>query len=180
MRKSRRRALVRIIERVAVGLALLDLVLWLGVVQAYNEKVVTEQQRLETGRRQLQQEKVRVAQLERRSVAGADSDLKDFLRDHVPPRRNSFSRAARLLSRLEKEAGVQLTNVNYRLNHSKDEPLERLAIDATVQGPFTSLVDFAHGLETASDFILLRSFVFENGEGGTLALKLDADLYVTP
>jgi len=172
--------MVRIMEGVAVSLVLLDVVLWLGVVEVYDEKVAAEQQRLAAVQREWQQVKASIARLERIPVSGADSALSEFLRDHVPPRRNIFSRASRLLTRLQKEAGVQLTAVNYRLIADKDEPLERLAIDVTVQGPFSSLIDYAHSLETAADFILLRSFTFENGEGGVLGLKLAADLYVTP
>jgi len=42
------------------------------------------------------------------------------------------------------------------------------------------VLNFAHALETASDFLLVRSFTFERGESGTVALRLGADLYLKP
>ncbi len=181
MRKSRRKRFIRISEGVALGLVFLDLMLWVALVRPYEEKAAREQQRFETARRQLQEQKARVAQLEKIQTTGTDSELSDFLRQHVPPRRRSFSRAARLVRRLAQESGVELSSgVNYRLSPTKDEPLERLGVEVSVQGPFPSLMNFAHALETTSDFILVRSFSFEVGDGGALALRLAADLYVTP
>lgn len=179
MRQSRRRNVIRIMEGVALGLVLVDLVLWLGLVRLYDRKVRTEQERLEIARRRWQEEKARVAQLEKIQATGTDAELNDFLHDHMPPRRSSFSRAARLLSRLSQQSGVQLSGVNYRLNSPKEEPFKRLGMDISVHGPFPSLLSFAHGLETASDFVLVRSFSFEPGDGGVLALRLGAELYLT-
>lgn len=49
-----------------------------------------------------------------------------------------------------------------------------------VEGTFPTLLKFAHGLETASDLILLRSFNMAESDEGTLQLKLIADMYLTP
>jgi hypothetical protein len=62
----------------------------------------------------------------------------------------------------------------------KGEPLERLGIEVDVQGSFPSLLGFAHAVETSSDFLVLRGFSLETGDGETLALRMAADLYVTP
>jgi hypothetical protein len=42
------------------------------------------------------------------------------------------------------------------------------------------LLKFAHGLETANDFILIREFNLATGENGMLSLRLAADFYLTP
>lgn len=181
MRSSRRKVFIQTMERAALGLGALDLLLWVALVRPYEQKVATEQQRFQAARRQLQEEKGRVAQLEKIQTTGTDSELSDFLREHVPPRRRRFSRALRLVQRLTQESGVQLSGpVNYRPHYTRDEPLERLGIEVSVQGPFPSLMNFSHALETTKEFVLMRSFSFEVGEGGVLALRLAADLYVTP
>jgi hypothetical protein len=39
---------------------------------------------------------------------------------------------------------------------------------------------FAHGLETANDLIVIRSFTLAEGDNGALELRLATDLYLTP
>jgi len=75
---------------------------------------------------------------------------------------------------------VQLSGVSYRLDEVKGEPLQRLGIEINVQGPFPSLLGFAHAVETSSDFLVLRGFTLEAGDEGTLELRMRVDLYVTP
>ena len=62
----------------------------------------------------------------------------------------------------------------------QDQPLQQLGIEVNVQGPLPSVVKFAHSVETSSDFLVLRSFSLETGDGGTLGLRMAADLYLMP
>lgn len=182
MRQHRRKVLIRITERVAVGLILLDAALYWGLVCPLQKKVVAEQQRFAEVRRQVLAEQAEAARLEKLQAAlpMAGDQVKRFLREHVPPRRQVFSRAARLVRRLTADSGVQLAGVAYHLDSNREEPLGRLRIEADVQGPFASLMNFAHAMETASDFILIRDFAFEPGEGGAMVLRVTADLYLVP
>lgn len=180
MRLGRSRLVARILERVAVGLVLLALGFWLGVVRPFEDKLRAEQQTYRNARQQKLAAEARVARLEGIAVTDADADLKDFLSEHMPARRRSFSKAADLVHRLTQESGVQLAGVNYRLGEVKGEPFQSLGIEVNVQGPFPSVMNFAHAMETASDLLVLRSFSLEAGDGGTMALRMGADLYLTP
>jgi Tfp pilus assembly protein PilO len=180
MRLSRNRFVARVLERVAVGSVLIVLGFWLGVVRAGEEKLVAEQQTYRRARQQKLTAEWRVARLEKIQVTGADAELNQFLSQHMPPRRRSFSKAADLVRRLTEESGVQLSGVNYRLGEEKAEPLQCLGIEVSVQGPFHSVLSFAHAVQTSPDFLVLRGFSLETGEGGTLALRMAADLYVAP
>jgi Tfp pilus assembly protein PilO len=182
LRRSRRQVLIRIIERVGVALILLDLLLYVAMLRPVQNLVSSEQQRFEAARRRIREDKARVERLERfqEALPGAGENVDVFKRNHVPPRRRGFSRAARLVRRVTEQSGSQLTGITYRLNADHDEPLERLGIEINVEGSFSSLLKFAHALETASDFIVIREFSFEPAEGSTLALRLAADLYLTP
>lgn len=183
MSTIRRKFLLKILERVAVGLVLLDLVLFFAVLQPL-QKMSTSEWRLMTATRQrVQQLENRVAKLERyqKELPGALKQIQAFQHDHVPPRRRGFSRAARLVRRLSEESGIQLAGVAYKLNPRKDDPLSRLGIEVNVAGPYANLLKFSHALETASDLILLREFTFNPvQEGGGLELRLTADLYLMP
>jgi hypothetical protein len=110
----------------------------------------------------------------------AEKQLSAFLRNHVPSRRQGFSHAARLMRRLTEQAGLRLSGLGYKLESSENDPLQRLGMEVEVEGPFSSLLNFAHALETAGDFIVVRDFAFEPAEGQVVALRLGADLYLKP
>jgi Tfp pilus assembly protein PilO len=179
-RLSQNRLVARVLERVAAASVLVVLGLWLVVLRPSEDKLVAEQ---ETYRRARQQElaaESRVARLEKVRVTGADAELNRFLTEHLPPRQRSFSKAADLVQRLTEDSGVQLSGVNYRLGEEKDEPLQRLGINVDVKGSSHSVLDFAHAVETTPDFLVVRGFNIETGDGGMLALRMAADLYLAP
>ena len=180
MRFSQSRLVARILERVAVGLVVVALGFWLGVVRPLEDKLRAEQQAYRNARQQKLAAAARLARLEKIPLTDADADLKGFMRDHMPQRRRSFSKAADLVLRLTQESGVQLSGVSYRLGEVKGEPLRSLGIEVNVQGSLPSLMGFAHAVETSSDFLVLRGFSLEAGDGGTLTLRMAADLYLTP
>jgi Tfp pilus assembly protein PilO len=180
MRVSQSRLAARVLERVAFVLVLLALGVWLVVVRPFEDRLLAEQRAYRTVRQQKLAAEARVTRLEKIPVTDADTELKGFVSEHMPPRRRSFSKAADLVRRLTQDSGVQLSGVSYRLDEVKGEPLQRLGIEVNVQGPFPNLLGFAHAVETSSDFLVLRGFSLETGDGETLALRMAADLYVTP
>lgn len=182
MPKRGRKNLIQIIERVALGMVLVDVALYVAAFRPLDRLIAAEQQRHKVARLRFHEGLRRLTRLEqaRAALPTADEQVKVFLRDHVPQRRRGFSRAARLVRQLTEESGVQLSSVAYRLDSTRDEPLQRMGIEVSVEGPFRGLLDFTHGLETASDLVVIRSFTFEPTEGGTVALRLGADLYLEP
>jgi Tfp pilus assembly protein PilO len=182
MSRSRRNALIRIVEGVAVGLVVLDAVLYFALVRPLRSLRAGEEARYVTVREQVRDLKLRTARLERFQVAlpEAEKQLSAFLRNHVPSRRQGFSHAARLMRRLTEQAGLRLSGLGYKLESSENDPLQRLGMEVEVEGPFSSLLNFAHALETAGDFIVVRDFAFEPAEGQVVALRLGADLYLKP
>ena len=180
--KMRRKTLLGMIEKAAVGLVLLDTVLYLAVVRPLDDRVEGERQRFQSARRAMQADEARLASLEkaRTALPVTDREMEDFLEQSVPPRRHGFSHAAGLVRSLTQESGVQLSRVGYRLYSSKKDPLERLAMGVEVEGSFPSLLRFMHGMETTSELVLVRGFSLEPGETAPLSLKLAADLYVDP
>lgn len=182
MRKRRRQLVIRILEWLGAGLVVLDLVLYFAVYRPAGFVVSKELERFTAVRRALHEEQGRVDRLEkfRQAIPNADEKVGLFKREHVPPRRRGFSRAARLVRQVTEESGIQLSSISYKLSSAHKEPLERLGLDISVEGSYPGLIKFAHALETASDFILIHEFRFQSIEGGALALRLAADLYLTP
>lgn len=176
-----RKALTPVIEAVAVALVVLDIGLGIGV--GWLSGKVTEQKRLEaTAKAKVEQAQLRVARLQSFDdvLPGAEGQLDLFLKKRVPARRQAYSRALHLVRVLTQQAGVQLTEVAYKVGSDKEGPLARLELSVGVTGSFGSLIKFSHSLETATDFIVVRSFAFAPGDNGQLALRLTADLYMNP
>lgn len=168
--------------RIFVLLIVLDALAYVALERPLSSLLATEEQRFSTTRMEWLREKQHLVYLEKRDaqIPTENHQLKAFVQQHVPPRREGYSRAALLVDRLTEQSGVQLTGISYGLNEVKGEPFEHLGVKVEVQGPFGGLLSFAHALETASDFIVVRSFKFEAAGGGMLGLKLNADLYLMP
>jgi Tfp pilus assembly protein PilO len=182
MNRRRRKKIVRFFERAALGMALLDVVVYFAAVRPLHSRRAEAEASYRRVQEQEQQRQERVARLAKfqENLPQADEQLKTFLSDHVPTRRHAFSEASRMVRVLTTQAGVQLDNVSYKLTKEKDEPLERLRINVVVEGPFSNLLKFAHSLESASKLILLRDFTFSTNQGSIVSLQVGAELYLTP
>jgi Tfp pilus assembly protein PilO len=163
-------------------LVLLDVLLYFGMFRSTQALVSSEQQQFEGLRRRIYDAEVRIERLKkfREALPEAGQKLAALERDHAPPRRQGFSQAAKLVRRVTEQSGTQLTSVAYKLDTNASGPLQRLGLVIVVAGPFPALLKFAHALETASDFIVIRGFNIAAGENHDLNLRLTADLYLTP
>ena len=182
MAKSHRKVLVRFIVRAALVLVALDVVVYFAVSRPLARLETTVWNRLTEVRRRALETQTRVSQLERfrTNLPTAREQLAAFEHDHGPPRRQGFSRVARLVRRLSEQSGLELSGRSYRLDSSGKEPLERLGVELNLEGSFPNLLKFTHALETASDMIVLRDFSFGPGESGQVGLRLTADMYLAP
>ena len=183
MSKDRRKHLIRFVEIAALGLALIDAALYFATIQPLRKMTQEASQRFEDARLQVRNEEARVKRLEwyEAAVPSSEKELGDFMDHQVQTRRKSFTRLDRLLRDLSEHSGVVLSNFTWKPEMARDEPLNRVIIQVNVTGPFSSLMNFGHGLETATgDFIVIHDFDFDSAEGASLALKLSADLYLNP
>lgn len=182
MNRGRRKKIIRFFERAALGLAVLDVVVYFAAVRPLRGRMAEADSSYQRVMGLVEQRQDRVAQLVKfqENLPQADEQLKTFLNDHVPTRRHAFSEAARLIRVLTTQSGVQLDNVSYKLTSTKDEPLERLRIDVVVEGPFANLLKFAHTLESAPQLILLKDFTFSTSQGSIVSLQVGAEVYLTP
>ncbi len=180
--RARRKLLIRVVQWLALALVGLDTGLYLAVVRPLRSLVVGEGQERDRVQSRVLDQQARLARLKGvlDALPATNKDIKVFLKDHVPPRRRGFSRAARMLRELSGESGVQLAPVSYRLGSTGEWPLEPLRIQVTVDGPFPAVLKFAHALENASEFVLVREFTLQAAENGKLELRLMADMYLVP
>jgi Tfp pilus assembly protein PilO len=161
----------------------LDLLVFFLVYQPLGTKIDGEERTHEQLRQTVRNQQVRVDILKKYEAALplAGKGLVDFTTNRTPSRREAYSTAAHLIHKAAEASGVKVSSTGYRLDLGHNDPLERLELDVALQGPYASLLKFSHALETANNFILVRDFTLTRGEeGGALALRLGADLYLMP
>jgi len=180
--RTPRKVIVRMLERTAVALLLVDLIIYSVGVFWFGSRLQAAQRERDEIYRRVRLESGQVARLGRFEtlLPGVDRELQAFEQSHVPPRRRGFSRGARLIRKIASDSGVELAGVAYKLDSRGGQPLKPLAINVEVEGPFDGLVKFSHSLETASDFVVVREFSLHPVEGGSMSLKISADLYLVP
>jgi Tfp pilus assembly protein PilO len=180
MSKNKRKALIRSAERIALAILVVDVLAYGALVLGLGNRIQAAQETREALLRQVREEQTRVARLRRyqASLPDAKEHLERFEQKRIPSRRQGFSRAARLVREVGQRSGVDVAGVSYKLDSDRTKPLERLGITVTAEGLYPSLVQFAHSFETANDFIVVRDFNFQQGDSGTLALRMSADLYL--
>ncbi len=161
----------------------LDLVAFFGVYRPLAIRLDTQAHHRAELRQTIRNLQVRVEVLKKYEAAQPDvaKALEDFASDRIPPRREGYSTADHFLHKVADAAGVKLGNIEFKLEPQHKDPLERLELEIAADGPYPGLIKFAHSLETADDFMLVREFQFTPGENfGPISLKLKADLYLTP
>jgi Tfp pilus assembly protein PilO len=166
-----------------IGLVALDLLVLFALYRPLGSKIDSVEREHEELRQTVRNQQVRVDILKKYEAAlpKAGKGLEDFTTNRTPSRREAYSTAAHLVHKIADASGVKVSSMGYRLDSTHNDPLEKLELSISLQGPYASLVKFSHALETANNFILIREFNFSPmGDDQALGLRLGADLYLTP
>jgi len=182
LRRSRHQIVARVFQIVGVSLVLLDVLLYFFVYRYTQQQLSSEQQQFAALRQHILEGETRIELLKkyREALPETGKKLASLEREHTPPRRQAYSQASELVRRIADQSGAQLAKVAFKEDRKASGPLLRLGILIDVEGPFPALLKFAHGLETASDLLLIRSFNMAESEEGAIQLQLAADLYLAP
>lgn len=182
MTRERSQKIARWFEWGSLALVAVDLVLYGAWVVPGNRLAASEERRHDELTDRLRVEKEVVGKLEQFKNAAPQTvqELDTFMGQHIPPRREAYYRAARLMRELADHSGLQLTGIHYKMDPWRGEPLRRLAVEVRVEGPFDGLLNFAHDLETTKDFVVVEDCNVQGREGEGLAMSLTAGMYLEP
>ena len=182
MRRNLRQTATRVFQVTGVSLVLLDVLLYFFVYQHTQSQLSSELQQFASLRQSIFDGEARIERLNtyREALPETGKKLASLVEDHAPPRRQAYSQASDLVRRIAEKSGSQLVKVGFKMDEKVSGPLQRLGIMIDVEGSFPALLKFAHGLETSSDLLLIRSFSLAQGKDNPLELRLAADLYLTP
>jgi Tfp pilus assembly protein PilO len=178
-----RKSWARTALKIGLLLVALDAVAYVALYRSVMSLLAREQQQFAETRLQWKGRQAALLQVQRRAAAlpATEQQVRSFVEKHVPHQREGYSRAGVLIEGLSQRTGVELSGIAFkREDRQETGPFRRLTVNIYVQGPFANLLNFGHGLETASDFIVVRGFKFESGGQGVLGLRLTADLYLMP
>ena len=144
----------------------LDVAAFFALYRPLGNKLDAEVRRHAELRQAVRNQQVRVDLLKKfeATMPQTGKGLEDFMTTRTPSRREAFSIAAHLIHKVADASGVKVSTLAYRLDTEHHDPLERLALDMTVEGPYTGLLKFSHALETANEFLLVRECNFAPGE----------------
>jgi hypothetical protein len=182
---ERQKKLTKIVQRVALGLVALDVLVYFAVLLPVQNMWQASAEHYDSVRREGVKVESRVSRLKwyTDEVPSMQKDVDDFLSNEVQPKKKSFSRTTRLVLGLAEKTGVSISasGINYQIEQSHGQLLDRMGLIISAKGPYQNLLQFAHELETTSDdFLVLRSAKLDAGEGADLSLQLAADFYLTP
>jgi Tfp pilus assembly protein PilO len=81
------------------------------------------------------------------------------------------------LTAIAAKAGLEARNVTYKQTELERRNVIEVAIVATVEGSYASIVGFINGLEQSKRFYLLENLALASGQGGALKLNLQLKTY---
>ncbi len=179
--RQRRKALLRLAERLAMGLVALDILMYFALFRPLRSRLLDSYSTYSKTYAAILSDRAELEAMTRlkAELPTSNANFNKFLGNHIPPRREGFSDAMELLRKLSHDSGMQIDAVSYKLHDNKLEPLDRLGIRIEVEGTFAQVLRFVNEIETNKDFLQVRQFMFQLGDSGVLDLKMEADLYLT-
>jgi len=182
MTRHRRKLFIQVSEATAIGLLVLNAVLYFALVRPLRSMRASAESDYSATRARIQEARARVARLERYrvDVPRSEAELQEFLDKNIAVRRQGFSHAARMVRKMSEDSKVHLTGVSYKLTGPGKDPLAHMGLEFDVEGAFPDIMRFTHTLETSGDFFVLRSLSFTPAEGRTIAMHVSTELYLKP
>ena len=182
MRRNRRQIVTRIFQIAGISLVLLDILLYFLVYRQTQSQLTSEFEQFASLRQRIFDGEARIELLTKykASLPGTGKNLTALVEDHTLHRRTAYSQAFKLLRLVAQESGAELGKVEFKRNDKIGGPLLPLGAAINAEGTFPQLLKFAHGLETANDLLVIRSFRITEGEDTPLQLRLVVDMYFTP
>jgi hypothetical protein len=182
LRRNRHQIVTRVFQILGVSLVLLDILLYFFVYRQTQLQLSSELEQFESLRQRIFDGEARIELLTkyREGFPETGKRLAAVIEDHTLHRRQAYSQAFKLLRQVAEKSGAQLGKVDFKRNDKATGPVLPLGAAINVEGTFPALLKFAHGLETANDLLVIRSFSMTEGEDTPQQMRLAVDIYFTP
>ena len=116
----------------------------------------------------------------RATVAGkaqADSELKKFYQDVLPPDQSGARRILYLaVDQLARKANLPEAVFEFDEDTDRRSDLQKLSVTINLAGEYTNIRRFIHQLETAPEFRVLENVALAQGQEGQRGLRVTANI----
>jgi len=182
LRRNRHQTVTRVFQIFGISLVLLDVLLYFFVYRQTQSLLSSELEQFESLRLRIFDGEARIGRLTKYKdgLPETGKNLAAVIGDHTLHRRQAYSQAFKLLRQVAEKSGAQLGKVEFKRNDRAAGPVLPLGAAINVEGSFPALLKFAHGLETANDLLVIRSFNMVEGEDTPQQMHLVVDMYFTP
>jgi len=101
----------------------------------------------------------------------------EFYAEQLRPTAGGYPAVVADLAEVASKTGLRASAVTYRERAIKDRGVVEVAVTASVEGDYASLVRFINGLERSKNFYLLDNLTMGTATGGGLKLSLELKTY---
>ncbi|HEV8524887.1 MAG TPA: hypothetical protein VGQ71_10340 [Terriglobales bacterium] len=157
-------------------LALLDVAALLFLLTPLGSSPSTRQAEYEAVRRELQS-KMREAASRRgldKKLVLAQEQIATFYRERFP---SGYSQISAELGKLAGDSGVRISQGSYETLPAELPGLERVRVEAALDGEYVEIVKFVNALERSKMFFIVESVTLGQEQGGRVRLQLRLESY---
>jgi Tfp pilus assembly protein PilO len=108
----------------------------------------------------------------RASLPQVGKDCSQFYEDTFLTPATGYSTISADLSFIADKAGLRISDTNYKQADSSTHGVKEISISTSVDGSYSSVIQFINGLEQSRNFYLLNDLELASARGGTITLKL--------
>ncbi|HUJ32426.1 MAG TPA: hypothetical protein VLY23_14165 [Candidatus Acidoferrum sp.] len=128
------------------------------------------------------QAKLRKAEVERgqrirASLSQVGIDCDKFYQNTFLNRAMGYSAVEADFNSIAEKAGLHTSAVNFKEKEIKDRGVTELSISTSVDGSYSSVIQFINGLEQSKNFYLLSDLHLTSASAGAIKLQLDLRTY---
>ncbi len=170
---ARRRAL----QAVLIILAVLDLAALVYLVSPLSRSRAKRQEERDQVQQQLQVRQRETAPLKNidQKLADARKQIADFYAQRIP---GEYSAITEQIGKDAKENNVRISLAKYGTEDAEIPGLQRVKIEAGIDGDYVNIVKFINTLERDKMFFIIDSVALTEQQGGTVKLIVKLETYL--
>lgn len=100
-----------------------------------------------------------------------------FYKERFLPATTAYSEIESDLAHIAAKAGLKTSGISFQQKEVKDRGVTQIQIVATVEGPYTAILQLISGLERSKNFYSLDNLELDSASSGGIRLRLQLNTY---
>lgn len=167
----------RKLKTVLIVLVALDVAAVAYLLSPLSQSRAKHQQERDRVQQQLQLREREMAPLKNidQKLVLARQEIADFYANRIP---GEYSSIAEEIGQLAKDNGVRIGAVKYGTEDARIAGLQRVELEAGIDGNYVNIVKFINALERDKMFFILDSVALSEQQGGNVKLQMKLEAYL--